>query len=524
MKTKILQIINSKIATYLFVFVCILLSVNVWFPRSIEISFKSDSKKTITYQVYYTINNNEWKETHSVKYKHNGPHVHITLPTKRIRKFRLDLGNNPGQIGINNITVSGIDTVNDFKESDFKIVNASAKFEAQNIIKVESNHADPYLICNRVLNLDGIRRINYLYLSLILFGSFYFLHIIREALNKRIYCSKNKSLSRLGNIEFLRLIFTLAIVVFHVSPAVHLETYGWQCVEAFFILSGYFLAFTYSKERNVLYDAWNRYIRFVPLVIVGGLLMNGGWQSFLAIFMIQGAFLPYEVVPNIAAWYIVVLFWCSLFFSALFRLLDRRKLIFVTSVLVFFLFTQTLTFKSELSPSWLSTVLGYPLLRGLSCMGLGVILCHFCPKVETKACRISVPYSIAEIIVLMYVIISIFTASHNSLTGWIYLPIVHGALLYLFLQQRGICSRLFSFPFFSKLSKYTLSIYLTHGAIQVTATQYFKDAFPGLIESNPYTYIICAVICSVFLGIIAYYIIEIPCIHLLRFFNRSQNI
>ena len=106
-------------------------------------------------------------------------------------------------------------------------------------------------------------------------------------------------------------------------------------MQFFFLLSGYLLAVTYRPERKIFDLAVNRYIRFVPLVVFGGLLAGGEWRSFQGLWMLQNMGLGIGDVPNAPAWYIAVLFWCTLFFVGLMKVFDKKQLLPILAVTAF---------------------------------------------------------------------------------------------------------------------------------------------------------------------------------------------
>lgn len=60
---------------------------------------------------------------------------------------------------------------------------------------------------------------------------------------------------RLDNIDFLRIVFTICIVLCHAFGAVSIWNRAPLAVEFFFILSGFFLFYTYRPEKML--DMWH---------------------------------------------------------------------------------------------------------------------------------------------------------------------------------------------------------------------------------------------------------------------------
>ncbi len=117
------------------------------------------------------------------------------------------------------------------------------------------------------------------------------------------------------SIEFLRVVFTLYIVLRHTLAAVGIENDLWLAVEFFFVLSGFLLVLTYREECSVFNFVLRKYFRFAPLVVFGCLLCmpvrSYGPLSFVANILLMsetggiapsGAFDP-------PTWYLSVLLW-----------------------------------------------------------------------------------------------------------------------------------------------------------------------------------------------------------------------
>ena len=167
------------------------------------------------------------------------------------------------------------------------------------------------------------------------------------------------------------------------------------------------------------------------------------------------------------------------------------------------------------------------LLRGVSCMALGIILAHFCKRKSEEKSNIShdkkLVYTIAECIVIYYIVGSMYSSS-IYFSVWIMQPLTHAILLCLFVMKRGYISSLMEHKCFSFFAKYCLSIYLTHIAFTSTARLYVMKSFPGWMDEHVFLTIFLTVIASCVLGAVAYHLVEKPCAHLLdRFFKFLKS-
>lgn len=489
---------------------------SLWLPKGTTLTYEVDCSKKQGLEVFYADAHEPFNSKKRLRHNVAKGKSHVTffIPGDRLQRLRIDCGNNPGVISFSNIQVrsrDGVSFLND--HTVFTPIHIESIRSDKSSIIVQSKHADPLLIVKEVLNLRGERTsIDWYYLLLLSFVPFYLVFVISD-----LCCKKNintdSSQGKLMNLDFLRILFTFGVLDHHFAELV-LQRHGtgMQGVEFFFILSGYFLLLTYRPNRSIAGYAASRYIRFVPLVILGSMLSGGGWKSFLGVFMLQNTGVAYIDVPNAPAWYIAVLFWVSLFYMGIIKTVSYRKMLVFVGTLTFL----TLIFVANIKghDRWF-TMEAIPLhrglLRGVSCMGLGILLAHICnPRYFRQDSKLSIVCSLSEIGVLVYLITGFFNPDVPS-DYWIFQPITHVMLIALFVIRRGVISRLTSRPIFSKLSTYCLAIYLTHWFFFTTARAYALKQHPGWIESNGILCLWIAFAGSCLLGVLAHHLVEKPC-------------
>lgn len=267
--------------------------------------------------------------------------------------------------------------------------------------------------------------------------------------------------------------------------------------------------------------AKRNWIRFVPLTVVGGLLAQGGWESFYGLFMIQCTGLAFDLIPNEPAWYLGVLFWVSLFYASLYRALDRDVRNLIIGAITFTSFLLIVRVGGDWYGRYIMVADYIPksLLRGLGGMGLGILLAQVCKRSATPVYpslnKSTFLYTFLEATCLFYIIASFFTNKFFS-HYWIFIPISNGILLALFVQKRGIISSILDCKLFSIPAKYCLSIYLMHWVLWVN--RFWEVSNTGIVN------IFIVLTLSVILGIFAYYLIEKPFVKLLTpLFFKKQN-
>ncbi len=156
------------------------------------------------------------------------------------------------------------------------------------------------------------------------------------------------------SIDFLRFIFCIMIVYLHLTDMClpmltkifNNSTYmgGFAlCVEAFFIMAGYFL---FLSNKDIKKFILARILRLWPLlffsVILTGImrlfhltnLSLGKWDLY-NLFFLQGTGIYQGCATNGCAWFVGVLFWVSIFYFVIKKLFRfKAAFIFCTSIIL----------------------------------------------------------------------------------------------------------------------------------------------------------------------------------------------
>lgn len=499
-----------------------------WLPKGITISFDYSVHHPIEFEVLYASRVDEPWASHRAerqRIQQRKGSVSIFLPTPHIEKLRIDPGSKSTHVVLSNIQLQGT-TIKKIGQDadDFKKLNIDILNIRNGEVRLATNHKDPILEYTKPLNIEtnGARKFKLLNFLIALLTPFYLTFVLRDMWKESHNEKGLKKSPKLANIEFLRIIFTLAVVYFHFcGKYVHGFSAAGQAVEFFFILSGFLLAYTFRANRSLIDIAKRNWIRFVPLTVVGGLLAQGGWESFYGLFMIQCTGLAFDLVPNGPAWYLGVLFWVSLFYAALYRAFDKDIRNLIIGIITFVSFLLIVRTGGDWYGRYIMVADYIPksLLRGLGGMGLGILLAQACKRSTSPICfslnNNTILYTILETACLLYVIASFFTNKFFS-QYWIFIPISNGILLALFVLKRGIVSTILDLKIFSIPAKYCLSIYLMHWVLWVN--RFWEIPNEGIYN----LFIVLAL--SVILGISAYYLIEKPFVKLLTpLFFKKQN-
>lgn len=314
------------------------------------------------------------------------------------------------------------------------------------------------------------------------------------------------------NIEFLRIIFTSLVVISHTTSMLKLPSAaGGYAVEFFFVLSGFFLTYTFNENVSIGQIMLKKYIMWTPLIVFGGMLVEAKWSAFYGLFYLQNTGLAaYADISNAPAWYLAVLFWVSLFYITLIKTVDEgiRNVVVGCILFVIVILIQQNPTGGRLDRVFSLFPIG--LLRGVVDVGLGYyVATYFKSTTDETSSKKIFCWSIVEIILLIWILISSFYSEWRSTTR-ICVPVAMSVLIYSFIKQNGLLSQVFNRSIFVKLAKPCLATYLTHWAI-------IQNLLPLMIDKGmvlKYCHleiIIFILVISWLLGVFSCLIIEKPC-------------
>lgn len=348
---------------------------------------------------------------------------------------------------------------------------------------------------------------------------------------KHLICKENKQClptvqhsKKMYNIEFLRIIFTITVLCYHLSQTLKL----WNCVlsvEFFFILSGYFLVCTFNPQKDIFTFIKQRVIRFLPLIVFAS-LVRGLFASKINVNNMLSDFL-FLPVPGLnngiglvnVAWYISILFWVSLFFFYLLKNYKTETVNLLIGVITFFSYTLLVSNGHWSARAVINDLLHVNLLRGLGAMGLGYFLARYMQNFPTQISKNKVFYTFLEIFTLSYGVLTLFIKSIH-LSNSLYTILLYVLLIYLFINKKGYVSIFFDKPIWGKLSKYCLSIYLVQGVVVYDILKISMKYYSDFIYAHKIITMIVFVVLSFVWGIFAHYYIEK---NFLKFLKNNNN-
>lgn len=336
------------------------------------------------------------------------------------------------------------------------------------------------------------------------------------------------NLQRFHNIEFLRFVFAIIIVYFHILHANIMKfignnndyiilakmsaNAGW-IVECFFIISGYFLYKNISDTNNISITKfiWKKIARLGPVLIfsciIGVIFFNQSIYPaiFNSIFLqCIGLSLDYKGIN----WYISPLFWSLIFYYAIFKNFDNKKIYVFVGGICYFAYLININYcHGGFGRGVIWNILDLSFLRALAGIGLGIligkVLDEFTFIINHKIKYIL--FSIIEISSFLF-LFRYFLFGLKYKNAFIVI-IIFTILLISFVKQYGILSRTLNLTIFSYLGKYAYSIYVMQ---QISFWILQKTLWKTQIIENVSICILISLIFSVILGVVTYYFIEKP--------------
>ena len=334
------------------------------------------------------------------------------------------------------------------------------------------------------------------------------------------------------NIEFLRILFALLIVYFHI---LHSNIMGYVgeneiyhslaklcndagiIVECFFIMSGYFLYQSYinKPETSVLQFTLKKIFRLLPVLLFSLVICVFFFNHRLEPALFNGLFLQcigFSLEYKGINWYISPLFWVSIFYFVLLKTTDYKKANFSIAVITYisYVVLVNITFGRE-------TIYGFLCLgvvRALAGIGLGYLIGLVLQ--ELKKVRIVnwgghsqlqyIVVSIIEIVTLWY-LLKWFLFGKSYANSFIVI-IIFSILFICFIKGKGLLSQLLDKMIFSAFGRYAYSIYVMQQvAFYILQRTLWRTAIVGNVSLCLF---VSLVFCT-FVGVLTYHLVEQPC-------------
>lgn len=275
---------------------------------------------------------------------------------------------------------------------------------------------------------------------------------------------------KIQGVSFLRVYLTFFILTFHLFQNVNLGRFyprmavatnmGEKAVEMFFIISGYFLIETFNKNKDIKSFFIKRYNKFLPCLMVVCafyylfIFVSGGgatkfWETLSDILLINNLLLFKEYGIIGGSWFLSVLVWVSAFYFCVFKFFPSEKAFFIVSVITM-ISTAYLVQRTNGTLKGLKYI---GLLRGISCIGLGILL-HIFPKIKLKK-----NLNTFFCVLFLFLIFRWCLIDRISRNNYIVVILMFSVLLKMIIDNDCFIIKQ---NFFDNISKYCLDIYVSH--------------------------------------------------------------
>ena len=365
--------------------------------------------------------------------------------------------------------------------------------------------------------------------------------------------------NNLKNIEFLRIIAILAILMLHFfnstwgihSLGLNVHLYdklykmtanGQKGVEFFFILSGLFFYLGISKDSALsLYDfIRKKIIRMWPVMAWGvllafilslfGLVKFYYWDNIYALLFLNGTALQGNFGNISPSWYCSAMLFHFVLFFYLYKNMPEKWFWFMLCVGIYIsygIILQAKGFQINNPRQTFGYIFDVGMLRAWGGIGIGMLLGFWHKNCAEKIAAYQlniwqkILLSALEFILLYFMINNLMLHKFQHRNQFMFI-IVFTGIVGCFLMNKGYISTLFNREIFPKLSKYIYSIFITHQVVIDLLKRNLWNPHRDLIESYPITNMIGTLLAIIIVGVLTYYLIEKPATKYLRkkWFNK----
>ena len=489
------------------------LGSSMWMSREFLISLSSSLKEGTEVTLNYKTPKGDFSQV--TKVQKNGE-ANYLIPEKNIYELHFQLKTDDVK------AIKEVNVRNDRKQKLylFEVVKKGVvKSEEKKLILDDDLSYKSKLISERHIDIY-----NFIVIFCMIFYTVFFL--FKTKTKKEIVQTSTSTNERMYNLDFLRIVVILSLLYCHFILFIpKVFNHGSRVVEFFFILSGFFLFKNLNYEETKLHFCINKIIRWMPLLLFFSVLRSLTAKNIQAYQMlVDFFFLPITGLHDKEgfigqSWFLNILFWISLFYFSLYKTFEKKRANFIAGCIIF------ISYIGCVKSGWgMRGVLGAPqtfgslfstgLMRGLAGIGLGGFLYQLCNMSTTKhMAKHYVLYSVFEIMVFCLAILRMFSGKlHGSSASELFHVIEFFLIIYLFVQKEGFFSKLTDKPIFSKLAKYCLSLYLSHGIIAYSLIPYLLREYPELFSTklryNSIVFVMMGI--QILIGIYAYHFVEKP--------------
>lgn len=367
-------------------------------------------------------------------------------------------------------------------------------------------------------------------------------------------------MAKLKNIELLRIIGCIAVVMIHICGSaglyanfdniplysnLHLMTLnGQKAVDLFFILSGFFFVYTF-KNVTLWKFIKSKIIRLFPVLIFivvlsfvihcFGFIQWNYYDNLFAILGLNGSSLVIKrgMTAVEQFWYVSAMLWVLCLFLYLIKNYEKKTVNLIIFLTVFFCYSFLIHAKDGAINNSVQTfyyIFNVGMMRALGGIGLGCLIGEWYKnnfeKIRGFVCNIyqKTLFTIMEFCCLYFIINNLTLHKIKYNNDMIFILAFTGIII-LFLTKKGYISQILNDTklgdIFTNLAKYTYSIYMLHILVRSILVKNYWINKPTFIYQHPVLHIILIFTVVIAGGILIYHFVEKPCINYFK--NKAQT-
>jgi peptidoglycan/LPS O-acetylase OafA/YrhL len=356
-------------------------------------------------------------------------------------------------------------------------------------------------------------------------------------------------MNKIKNIEFLRIIGILAVILLHLFYNLHIfpdislynkfflyTRNGQKGVDLFFILTGFFFIYILKPQQTFWEFFKKKLVRLYPCLIfvtgatflfsLTGIYKWGLYDNILNLCFLSGTPLTFKhlEIQTGVFWYCSSMIWVLSLYRYLILNYEKRNVNLWIALLVAFSYTFLIQAKGGKinNPNIIfNHIFHIGFLRAIGGIGLGYFIGEWYLKYVDKIKQItlntyqSLFVSVLEFICLYFIIYNLNFHKlkyHND----IIFILAFIAIVILFLYRKGLFSKILENNIVADMAKYTYSIFITHEALILTLRHGFWELHPAWVYQHPIINLFGTIIAILIVGIMTYHFVEKPSTQYLR--------
>lgn len=352
---------------------------------------------------------------------------------------------------------------------------------------------------------------------------------------------------KIKNIEFLRLIAILAIVLlhifhtgsglsdFHFDGRLYEKLYKWtyngqKGVDFFFILSGlfFYLGAAATTPAQIFDFTKKKVVRMWPVMFFAvllafalslvGLIKFNYWGNIYALLFLNGTALHPNSANIGGAWYCSAMMFHFILFFYLWKNFNSKVFWLVLALGIYFSYATMLQAKGfhiNHNHQTFNYIYNVGMMRAWGGIGIGMFIGRWYKAFEAKIISFTptktqkIAISVLEFICLDFMINNLMLHRFKHFNHFMFI-IVFTALVVLFICRKGYISQLLERDIFPKLSKYVFSIFITHQLVIASLKNSIWKHQREFMENYPVTNMLLTLGLIIILGVLTYHLVEKP--------------